>query len=132
MSMRQLSEKSGVALNSLSVIANHKNKGISYRTVNKITKALDINFFELFEETRVDEEKIKVTGEVFSIKTINNKGEVSFDNNSYQTYGLAERQLLSRGYVKGRDKEGRVYFIKSNDYWNLAHVMKMHVLGTSE
>lgn len=55
MRLTDLEEKTGIALNNLSVLKNDKAKAIRFSTLNEICKALDCQPGDLFEYVKDDE-----------------------------------------------------------------------------
>lgn len=57
----QLNEKTGISRNSLSLLINGKSQGIQFETIDRITRALNIEVEELFERS-FNELKIELSG----------------------------------------------------------------------
>lgn len=66
LNISQLNEMTGISRNSLSLLINGKSQGIQFETIEKITRALNIEIEDLFERS-FNELKIEVNG-IYNVK----------------------------------------------------------------
>lgn len=102
MTMTQLHQITGMPLNTLSLFATHKTKGVQYSTLEKIISVLDVTVGELIE----------VVDDVFEVSVKNN-----IENNYSQLYhsGATEKHAFSFEVVLKNIKNKNIQGSIKND-----------------
>ncbi len=126
MTIKELSEKTGISINTLYGITKRDSKNVSQDTIKKIAQALEVNSLELLDIEKIIAlaEKAKDSGDIDSAEMLLNIGEHVYR----KQYNSKSRLLIAFDFLNETGQEKAIQYVEdlskiseyvSNEYIDL-------------